>query len=131
MEKNLVEVLRNELGLNSDLEKAMFDILENNISGMDLDEIQRYMENDAICSTGAVNGLIYYSETREMFKENFEEILELVEEYKEEIGEAPNFDMNYNNLVWFAFEWLNNKWFNTIDWDNIEEELNDEEEEEN
>lgn len=131
MEKNLVEVLRNELGLNSDLEKAMFDILESNIDGMDLDEIKYYMENDAICSTGAVSGLIYYSETREMFKENFEEILELVEDYKEEIGEAPNFDMNYNNLVWFAFEWLNNKWFNTIDWDSIEEDLNEEEDEEN
>lgn len=129
--KNLVEVLRNELGLNSDLEKAMFDILENNIDGMDLYKVKYYMENDAICSTGSVSGLIYYSETKEIFKENFEEIFELVEEYKEEIGEAPNFDMNYNNLVWFAFEWLNNKWFNSIDWDSIGEELNEEEDEEN
>lgn len=124
--KNLVNLIKENATIETDLEKVMFNILENNISDYDtLEEIKHYMENEAICVNGSVNGLIYYSETKEIFKNNFEEILELVEEYKDEVGEMPNIELNYNNLVWFAFEWLNNRWFNEIE--GLEEEEKDEE----
>lgn len=120
---NLVELIKENVTINGELQQEMFEILESNIEDFDtLEEVKYYMENNAVCVTGAVGGLIYYSETKEIFKNHFEEILELVEEYKEEMGEI-NIDFNYNNLVWFAFEYLNRKWFYEI------ESLEDEEEE--
>lgn len=109
--RNLVNLVKEACGVSTDLEVKMFEILENNISDYDnLEDVKNYMENDAICSTGAVSGLIYYSETKEIFKEHFEEILEKLEEYQNDNGKV-NFELTYNNLVWFTFENMVRSWY--------------------
>lgn len=117
------QLVLNQIETNNELEKTMKDILENNIEDYDtVEEIKHYMENEAICQSGSVSGLIYYSETDKIFKDNFSEIFEMLEDGKQETGEMPNFELNANNLVWWAFEYLVYNWTNSIDWSNLEED---------
>jgi hypothetical protein len=87
----------------SDLQKAVItDLLSQGAE----DEVLIYMK-DVVnhgCVSGTVSMLVYYSDTEAFFKKYFNEIFELLNEYKEEIGEYPNIEFNANNLSWFAYE---------------------------
>lgn len=120
---NAQKLVLNQIETNNGLEETMLNILESNISDYEtVEEIKYYMENEAICQNGSVGGLIYYSETNEIFKNYFSEILEMLEYGKQETGEMPNFELNANNLVWWAFEYLVYNWTNSIDWSDLEED---------
>lgn len=123
--KNLLNLIKNTIEVENNLEKTILDILIDNISDYDnLNDIKHYMENEAICVNGSVGGLIYYSEIEEIFRNYFNEIFDLYNELKEEYGEL-NFELNANNLVWFTFEELNRKWYynyiENLDIEDIEE----------
>ena len=120
--KNVMELIENEVVTNNQLESEMLKILLNNIDGMNLEEAKHYMLNDAICVHGGVSGLIYYSETDEIFKKYYDEIFDLLNEYIYENGQIC-FELSANNLVWFSFEELVNKWSCEINWDELESEL--------
>ena len=126
---NLLNLVKENITINGDLQNTYFDILEAEICNFDnLEEIKNYMENDCICSIGAVSGLIYYSETEEVFKNHFNEILELVEDMKSEYGNdlLQNMELTANNLVWLTFEETVRSWFYEIE-DLQEDEEEDEE----
>lgn len=87
----------------SELQKAVITDL---LSQRSKEEILTYMK-DVInhgCVSGMVSNLIYYSDTEAFFKKHFNEIFDLLNEYKEETGEYPNIELNANNLSWFAYE---------------------------
>ena len=75
-----------------------------------LDQIEEYEEPEDYfetvlkygCISGVVPALMYYKDTEEFFDRHVDEILDLLNELKE-YGEIP-FELNRNNLAWFAFE---------------------------
>ena len=52
------------------------------------------------CQSGVVSSLTYYCQTRQVFKQFYEEILEIYDEVKNGV----NIEVNANNLVWLAYE---------------------------
>lgn len=72
------------------------------------DEDLKSFINDVIyygCASGAVPGMIYYTDTHKFFDKHYDEIMDLVYEYEQEIGEKihPDGDMK-NFYAWLAFE---------------------------
>lgn len=87
------------------------ELLLNNIEGMSTEEQLQYLADVCQhgCISGCVSGVIYYSETMKLFKENMEEILEHLEDVKEEQGWNPldsleDISTFYNWAVWFVVE---------------------------
>lgn len=75
------------------------------------DIITMYNNNEFSCISGCIGELIYYSQTEEIFKNHFNEIFELVEEFKENSGLNPDIELTANNLVWFTFEYMVDAYF--------------------
>ena len=78
-----------------------------------LDDILDYEDESAIkdyiqsvldygCISGVVSSLTYYYQTKDLFSKHFEEILELVNNLKEECD--IDIKLNYNDLSWLAYE---------------------------
>ena len=55
------------------------------------------------CASGIVTELIYYYQTEDFFKEHMEDIFDLYNELKEELGEI-DMELSANNLAWLGFE---------------------------
>lgn len=99
------------------LENAVFNEIKNNIDGYTKDEAAYWVENDAICSYGAVNGLIYYTDTAAFFDKHEDEILDLAQEYEFKADPIELGMTGFKNIMaWFAFEALKDSVFQ----DNIE-----------
>lgn len=56
------------------------------------------------CVSGTVTSLIYYDDTDKFYKKFYNEIFEMLSEYKENYGDYPNIDLNANNLAWYGYE---------------------------
>lgn len=96
----------------TNLEKAVFDEIQDNISDYTEEEASNWVENDAICSYGAVTGLIYYADTTKFFDDNEEEILNLAEEYGFTVDPVKEGMTGFKNkMAWFAFEALKDEVF--------------------
>ena len=63
------------------------------------------------CENGCIGELIYYSQTEGIFKNHFNEVLELIEEFKENSGMNLDIELTANNLVWFTFEYMIDSYF--------------------
>ena len=102
----------------TNLEEVITNIANDSDSEMykevALDVIDCYSENDDIechikdilnygCISGTVSSMIYYSDTRKFFEKHYDEILEMLEEEKNECG-TIYFELNFNNLAWFGYE---------------------------
>ena len=95
------------------LERAVLEEIKDNIEGMTQEEALYWVQMDAICSSGSVSGLIYYTETVKFFNDNEEEILSLASEYDFELSPVELGMVGYkNDMVWFAFEVLKDQVFN-------------------
>ena len=70
------------------------------------DIIKMYENNEFSCESGCIGELIYYSQTEAIFKNHFNEVLELIEEFKENSGMNLDIELTANNLVWFTFEYM-------------------------
>ena len=70
------------------------------------DVITMYENNELSCERGCIGELIYYSQTEAIFKNHFNEIFELVEEFKENSGVNLDIELTANNLVWFTFDYM-------------------------
>ena len=96
--KNLTADLLNGYvnGLESEAKKAVFEILS-------LEDIETVFEYG--CSAG-VGGFVYYHQTEEFFDTYANEILELVNELKNEYGAEmfTNFEFDKNSLTWLFVE---------------------------
>ena len=75
------------------------------------DIIAMYENNDFSCINGCIGELIYYSQTEAIFKNHFNEVLELAEEFKENSGLNLDIELTANNLVWFTFEYMIDDYF--------------------
>ena len=84
--------------------------LKNNVMEILVDmQYEGYELEDVIvdvlnhgCASG-IGALTYYSQTREFFIDNMDEIFDLYNEYIQEFG-GIGFVIDFNNLSWFAFE---------------------------
>lgn len=70
-----------------------------------------YNNNEFSCINGCIGELIYYSQTEAIFKNHFNEIFELVEECRENLGMNLDIELTANNLVWFTFEYMIDNYF--------------------
>ena len=75
------------------------------------DVITMYENNEFSCINGCIGELIYYYQTEAIFKNHFNEVLELAEEFKENSGLNLDIELTANNLVWFTFEYMVGDYF--------------------
>ena len=77
------------------------DIMNN------IDDNPKYLEEviQYGCESGVVSSLTYYCQTRQVFKQFYNEILEIYDEVKDEV----DIEVNANNLVWLAYEHVCNE----------------------
>ena len=74
----------------------------------DSDELREIAEHG--CASGCASGMIYYSETIALFDKYRDDLFEIMENWQEETGEAPNirlcdcFTSFANTVVWFCAE---------------------------
>ena len=96
----------------SKLTSEVVDIILDQIE--EYDDPQDYFQDilNYGCISGVVPALITYKDTEEFFDRHVDEILELLNEVKE-YGEIT-FELNRNNLAWFAFEETLNRIYNDL-----------------
>lgn len=66
---------------------------------------------------GGVGGMIYYTETANLYKRFSEELHEIVAEYHDQVGQWPDYVADElgdfvrfaNAMVWFCAEWVANE----------------------
>ena len=78
------------------------------------DVVTMYNNNEFSCINGCIGELFYYSQTEGIFKNHFNEVLELIEEFKENSGMNLDIELTANNLVWFTFEYMVTGWYYDI-----------------
>lgn len=110
MKNTIVETLKNMLNDNevSELTKAVINDVFNSVDEETDEEIKRYMKeiSEYGCSGGSVSSLIYYSQTKEFFTTHMDDIFNLYNELKSDMGCCPLGDkeLEYNILSWFSYE---------------------------
>ena len=72
-----------------------------------------YNNNEFSCINGCIGELIYYYQTEAIFKNHFNEVLELVQKYFEIYG-YYNIGLDSNNLIWLTFEFMVMGWYYDI-----------------
>ena len=78
-----------------------------------IDDIINGIDNgDFNPECGCVGGLVYYEQTSNIFKNYFDDILEVANNYQQESGGVLELDAN--TLVWFAWNETVSKWYNEI-----------------
>lgn len=129
---NVMESLKeNE---SSNLRSEVLDILVNHIEDYEsFEEVKGFMEDlrQYGCSSGMIGELIYYSDTKEFFIDNLDEIQDYVNTLVQEHIYSIN-ELDINEISWVVFESIANEFFYTIEdeMDNIEIEEDEEDEEE-
>ena len=118
--KKYNELLNSLYGENS-LKDSVIDIILNHIDDYEnsitfLEEVLQYG-----CSSGIVSELIYYPDTQSFFIKHMEEIFEVYNNVKDNLG--PDFEVNANNLSWLAFEYMTSIIYNEIETMEEEEEI--------
>lgn len=105
-----------EMDSITELEKAVInDILDsvefdkNDSLEEKNDKIINRMENivEHGCVSGIVFSMIYCSDIENFFDKHVDDILQLIEDDREELGEfplSPKYEINRNNLAWYAYE---------------------------
>lgn len=110
MKNTIVETLKNMLqnDKTSKLTKAVINDIFDSADNENDEEVERYMKEIAEygCSGGSVSSLIYYSQTKEFFITHMDDIFELYNDLKNDMGSCPlgNKDIEYNILSWFSYE---------------------------
>ena len=101
--------------LNSIVENTMEGTLKHDVAEIILNQVDD-MNNEEIlehvaqiinygCATGMVSTLMTYKDTDEFFNNHSDEILELLDDDKEEgILDINEIEFNKNWLSWYAFE---------------------------
>jgi hypothetical protein len=92
---------------------AFYEYITTTYTLEELQQISHYG-----CKTG-VCGMVYYSETKELFNNHGEDILEIVKEMEESAGtrivDFSSVDGMYNSLVWLATEEVAYRFLETLD----------------
>ena len=95
-----IKKMLNSMKGNNKFEKFVIDDIIDNIDNYEngLNYMEEVVEYG--CISGVVGSLVTYAQTESIFRNNFEEILEIYDEVKENV----NIEVDYNNLVWLAYE---------------------------
>ena len=113
--------------LNSIVENTYEGTLKHDVAEIILDQVDD-MNNEEIlehvaqiinygCVSGIVPALMTYKDTDEFFNNHSDEILELLDNDKEEgILDMNNFELSKNNLAWFAFETIAQEIYNEMEY---------------
>ena len=91
--------------MKSDAEGIKLFVIEDILEFKDSDEeIADYITGvlEFGCVSGCVPSLIYYEDTDKFFSQYYDEILEMLNELN--IWNGISFEINSNNLAWFAYE---------------------------
>ena len=91
--------------MKSDSEGIKLFVIEDILAVNNNDEeIEDYIDNVLSygCVSGCVSSLIYYEDTAKFFSQYYDEILEMLNELN--IWHGISFEINPNNLAWFAYE---------------------------
>lgn len=129
---NVMESLKeNE---SSNLRVEVLDILVDHIEDYEsFEEVKGFMEDlrQYGCSSGMIGELIYYSDTKEFFIDNLDEIQDYVNTLVQEHIYSIN-ELDINEISWVVFESIANEFFYTIEdeMDNIEVEEDEEDDDE-
>jgi helix-turn-helix protein len=84
----------------NNLQKAVKEIIEENGGKSFAQDVVTHG-----CVSGIVTELIYYSDTHKWFDTHYSDIMELVEEYEEMLGEKLQWQGDMKNwFAWFSFE---------------------------
>jgi len=105
--------------------------VSNDLDDFDtIEDIKRYLEEVTINGgqTGIISSLIYYNDTNAFYDRNEQEIEDLIQEYKEELGyksrcefmnslngQAEDLIQEKNLLCWFAYEETAKKILNILE----------------
>jgi hypothetical protein len=117
MEKSMLNEILEVMEINNSFEDEMAKIF--------LSECENYTNYEELIDgldkggfipiNGFIRDLIYYSQTYEIFRKHFDEIFEVINnEFEEYYGEEYNWGLDYNRLVWTAFELLTYRWHGAI-----------------
>ena len=104
--KNLLNSIV-ENTMEGTLKHDVAEIIMNNVDGYDNEEILEHLAQivNYGCISGIIRALITYKDTDEFFDNHSNEILELLDNDKEEGILDPNeVEFNKNWLSWYAFE---------------------------
>lgn len=129
---NVMESLKeNE---SSNLRVEVLDILVDHIEDYEsFEEVKGFMEDlrQYGCSSGMIGELIYYSDTKEFFIDNLDEIQDYVNTLVQEHIYSIN-ELDINEISWVVFESIANEFLYTIEdeMDNIEVEEDEEDDDE-
>ena len=117
MEKSMLDNILEVMEINNSFEHEMAEIF--------LSECENYTNYEELIDgidrgnfapiNGCIGALVYYRQTYEIFGKHFEEIFEIInDEFEEYYGEEYHGELNYNSLVWTAFEVLTDRWYAAI-----------------
>ena len=113
--KNIEDLLNEILTIEeeSKLQKIYKDIFVSECSEYgSIEEVAEAIDGgDFCCENGCIGELIYYYQTEAIFKNHFNEVLELAEEFKENSGLNLDIELTANSLVWFTFEYMVGDYF--------------------
>ena len=117
MKKSMLNEILEVMEINNSFEDEMAEIFlaecENYTDYEELDDVLD--KGGFIPSNGCIGALTYYSQTYKIFSKHFEEIFEIINnEYDIYYGEKYCGELNYNMLVWIAFELLTYRWHGAI-----------------
>ena len=116
MKKSMLDEILNVMVIN--------DFFENEMAEIFLAECENYTTYEEIIDgidkgkfspTNGRIGALTYRQTYKIFGKYFKEIFEIINnEYEEYCGEEYQGELNYNPLVWTAFEVLVERWYGAI-----------------
>ena len=76
------------------------------------DALEGYENGEFNPEFGCIPELIYYDDTEKIFKEYFNDIFDIINNYYEEaLGEKYDGDLDANSLVWAAFNITVYNWY--------------------
>ena len=118
MEKSMLNEILKVMEINNSFEHEMAEIFLSECENYtDYEELIDGIDNENFSpSNGCIGALMYYSQTYKIFRKYFEEIFEIINnEYEEwHYGKKYYGELNYNSLVWTAFELLTDRWYGAI-----------------
>ena len=117
MEKSMLDKILEVMEINNSFENEMAEIfLEKCEEYTDYEEIIDEIDRGSFAPiNGCIGALVYYSQTYKIFRKYFEEIFEIINnEFEECYNEEYRGELNYNPLVWTAFEVLTDRWYGAI-----------------
>ena len=114
----MIKTINKLIERNTKLEETMFEIFMTQAKEKESvwNLIDDFNNGEMDVESGCIPELTYYYQTEEIFKENFNEIFEEIEEYKVSCCVSnPIMELSANGLVWKVWDILSTRWINEIE----------------